>query len=71
MSTVHEVLAAVQCGMSVFSFSLITNSCVTDYEVDEGASVDEVMATAHDRENDLKTIVSRLVAIMGTELETL
>ncbi|TRY63967.1 hypothetical protein TCAL_11165 [Tigriopus californicus] len=71
MSTVHEALTAVQCGMSLFAFSLITNACITDYEVDQGASVAEVMETAHNREEDLKIIVGRLVAAMGSETQAL
>eukprot|EP00095_Tigriopus_kingsejongensis_P005529 maker-scaffold282_size228295-snap-gene-1.24 protein:Tk05529 transcript:maker-scaffold282_size228295-snap-gene-1.24-mRNA-1 annotation:"hypothetical protein DAPPUDRAFT_306029" len=63
MSTVHEVVTAVQCGMSVFGFSLITNACVIDYETEEGASVGEVMETAHHREEDLKILVKGMVQV--------
>jgi len=35
MSTVHEVITARHCDLKVFAFSLITNNCVTEYEMDE------------------------------------
>ena len=42
MSTVPEVVVARHCGLKVFAFSLITNSCITEYETDESANHEEV-----------------------------
>ncbi len=69
MSTVHEVVTARQCGMSVFAFSLITNVCVLDEAVgaEEGASVEEVMEAAATREPLLKAIVTRMAQIMSKD----
>jgi len=42
MSTVPEVVVARHCGLKVFAFSLIPNSCITEYETDESANHEEV-----------------------------
>jgi len=62
MSTIPEVILARHCGMKVFAFSLITNECVTEYDIDgDGATHEEVVETASMRENDLKKFVSQLI----------
>jgi len=61
MSTVPEVITASHCGIKCFGFSLITNVCITDFDAEEEASHEEVVETAHMRQNDLKEFVTRLV----------
>jgi purine-nucleoside phosphorylase len=61
MSTIPEVIAARHCGIQVFAFSLITNECITDYDVDVEASHEEVVETANNREEDLKRFVTQLI----------
>ena len=61
MSTIPEVILARHCGMQVFAFSLITNECITDYDVDVEASHEEVVETANSRGEDLKRFVTQLV----------
>jgi len=63
MSTIPEVLVASHCGLRTFSFSLITNECVTEGE--NAPEHDEVIAAANQRQNDLRTFVSRMVIKMG------
>lgn len=62
MSTVPEVIVARHCGMTVFSFSLITNECITDYDAQGEANHEEVIETANKRQNDLKLFVTRIVS---------
>ena len=67
MSTVPEVIVARHCGMTVFAFSLITNECITEYDCDREANHEEVIETANKRQNDLKLLVTRMVATMSVE----
>ncbi|CAL7943164.1 unnamed protein product [Xylocopa violacea] len=61
MSTVHEVITARHCDLTVFAFSLITNQCVTDYENHEEANHEEVMDVGKARQPLLQEYVSRIV----------
>ncbi|KAF5288293.1 hypothetical protein FQA39_LY04061 [Lamprigera yunnana] len=61
MSTVHEVITARHCNMTVFAFSLITNVCITDYESYDEANHMEVMDVGKTKENTLKRFVSNMV----------
>lgn len=71
MSTVHEVITARHCDLTVFAFSLITNQCVTDYEDLGEANHEEVMDVGRVRQPILQQFVSRLVLrlkdILGPE----
>lgn len=69
MSTVPEVIVARHCDMTVFSFSLITNECITEYETDKEANHAEVMETANMRKNDLNNLISRIVSSMSRDIE--
>lgn len=63
MSTIPEVLVASHCGLRVFSFSLITNECVTAEENEKGNAPEheEVIAAAKQKEEDLRAFVSKMV----------
>lgn len=61
MSTVHEVITAHHCGMTVFAFSLITNRCITNYENEDETNHNEVIETATLRGPVIKSLVSRIV----------
>ncbi|XP_061629925.1 purine nucleoside phosphorylase 6 isoform X1 [Phyllopteryx taeniolatus] len=61
MSTVPEVVAARQCGLRVLGLSLITNKAVTDYDSNEKANHEEVLATTGLRARDLQRLVRHLV----------
>ena len=50
MSTVPEALTAHQCGMTVFSFSLITNLCILSDDVEEGPTAEEVLEIGERRD---------------------
>ncbi|KAK5642529.1 hypothetical protein RI129_008696 [Pyrocoelia pectoralis] len=65
MSTVHEVITARHCNMTVFAFSLITNMCITDYDCKEEANHCEVLDVGKLREGDLKHFVSKVVEYMA------
>lgn len=67
MSTVHEVITAVHCGLKVFGFSLITNIGVMDYDDDRKPNHDEVLAAAKMREESLQKFVTAMVEFMGTK----
>ncbi|XP_023025183.1 purine nucleoside phosphorylase isoform X2 [Leptinotarsa decemlineata] len=61
MSTVHEVITAIHCNMTVLAFSLITNECITDYECRDNPNHEEVIDVGKMRENVLGKFVQRIV----------
>lgn len=69
MSTVHEVITARHCDLTVFAFSLITNQCVTDYENHGEANHEEVMDVGKSRQPILQEFVSRIVIRLRNILE--
>ena len=52
---------ARHCGISVFSFSLITNECILEEDADEMANHEEVIATANQRQDQLKSFVAKMI----------
>lgn len=69
MSTVHEVITARHCDLTVFAFSLITNLCVTEYEDHGEANHEEVMDVGKARQPLLQEFVSRIVIRLTDILE--
>lgn len=61
MSTVHEVITARHCDMTVFAFSLITNVCITDYESKDDPNHEEVIDIGLVRQDVLKLFVEGIV----------
>lgn len=61
MSTIPEVLVARHCGISVFAFSLITNECILEEDADEMANHEEVIATANQRQEQLRAFVAKMI----------
>ncbi|CAG9761783.1 unnamed protein product [Ceutorhynchus assimilis] len=61
MSTVHEVITANHCDMTVFAFSLITNECVVQYETTQEPNHEEVIDVGKKREGLLKKFVSEIL----------
>ncbi|XP_037940649.1 purine nucleoside phosphorylase isoform X2 [Teleopsis dalmanni] len=52
MSTVHEVITARHCDLTVFAFSLITNKCALEYDCDEDdANHEEVVMVGKSRQS--------------------
>ncbi|XP_059615414.1 purine nucleoside phosphorylase [Phlebotomus argentipes] len=65
MSTVHEVVMAKHCNLTVFAISLITNKCVFDYDgQQEEACHEEVVEVGKIRQRVLCDLVQR----MATEI---
>nr|ACO14860.1 Purine nucleoside phosphorylase [Caligus clemensi] len=64
MSTVHENIVARQCGMRVFSMSLITNICVSSQESEDKATHQEVIEVGQSREESLKIFTFSFLAGM-------
>ncbi|EFN84296.1 Purine nucleoside phosphorylase [Harpegnathos saltator] len=69
MSTVHEVITARHCDLTVFAFSLITNQCVTDYEDHCEANHEEVMDVGRARQPILQEFVSKIVLRLKDSLK--
>ncbi|KAK2587696.1 hypothetical protein KPH14_003812 [Odynerus spinipes] len=69
MSTVHEVITARHCDLTVFAFSLITNMCVTDYENHCEANHEEVIDVGKARQPILYEFVSRIVLHLNDEFK--
>ncbi|XP_012278902.1 purine nucleoside phosphorylase isoform X2 [Orussus abietinus] len=71
MSTVHEVITARHCDLTVFAFSLITNQCIIDYEDLGEANHEEVMDVGKARQPILAEFVARVLSkIVELDLET-
>lgn len=68
MSTAHEVIVAVHCGMSVLAFSLISNVCVTEYDKQVTVNHEEVINAGKMREHDLKLFIAKVVHLIGTHM---
>lgn len=64
MSTAHEVIVARHCGMRVFGMSLISNVCISDYDTEQVANHEEVLATGEARKKDLEKLVKALIKQM-------
>jgi purine-nucleoside phosphorylase len=62
MSTVHEVIAARQCGMRVLALSVVTNECRP--EDLEGADSHEVESVASAAEPKVRAIIRGIVAAL-------
>ncbi|XP_018571548.1 purine nucleoside phosphorylase isoform X2 [Anoplophora glabripennis] len=65
MSTVHEVITARHCNLTVLAFSLITNMCITDYEIRDNPNHEEVIDVGKQREDVLKLFVQNLVKLIS------
>ncbi|XP_037904664.1 purine nucleoside phosphorylase isoform X3 [Hermetia illucens] len=62
MSTVHEVITARHCDLTVFAFSLITNKCPSDYDSDEDeANHEEVVSVGKQRQNLCAELMCKMV----------
>lgn len=65
MSTVHEVIAARQCGMRCLAFSLITNLSPTTYETKLDTYGDDVLRVGKEKQHDLISFVENVVGIIA------
>lgn len=61
MSTVHEVITARHCNMTVLTFSLITNACITELDVQDEPFHGEVIDVGNMRQDVLKKFVEKIV----------
>jgi len=67
MSTVHEVITARHCDMTVFAFSLITNKTPLDYELRDEANHEEVVQVGKSRQAICGELMRRLIAELPKE----
>jgi purine-nucleoside phosphorylase len=61
MSTTHEVIIARHAGIRVLTLSLVTNKAILDYETTEKANHLEVLETAKQRAEVLKSLVVNII----------
>lgn len=69
MSTVHEAITAVHCGMKVFGFSLVTNTCLDEDSDDEDVGHAAVMEVGNKNSVDLSRFVERYCEKLSVEIE--
>ncbi|XP_037823154.1 purine nucleoside phosphorylase isoform X2 [Lucilia sericata] len=68
MSTVHEVITARHCDLTVFAFSLITNKCATDYDSGEDeANHEEVVLVGNSRQAICSQLMCRVVKEIASQ----
>ncbi|KAI4477443.1 hypothetical protein M0802_014728 [Mischocyttarus mexicanus] len=61
MSTVHEVITARHCDLTVFAFSLITNLCATNYEDHYETDHEQVIDLGKTRQPLLHEFLSKII----------
>lgn len=61
MSTIHEVITAVHCGLRVMGLSLVTNECIADENCTKFPNHKEVMEVSESRKPDLEKLVGKVV----------
>lgn len=61
MSTVHEVITARHCDLTVFAFSLITNLCATNYEDHYETDHEKVIDLGKTRQPLIHDFLSRII----------
>ncbi|XP_050508945.1 purine nucleoside phosphorylase-like [Diabrotica virgifera virgifera] len=66
MSTIHEVIVAKHCDLTVFAFSLITNEAILEWDSDKVPNHLEVLEASKRMESVLQEFVKRLVEHIGT-----
>lgn len=69
MSTVHEVITGVHCGLKVLGLSLITNCCIADETSTEEANHEEVVAVGKQRAADMEKLVAKFVQQIKHQLQ--
>ncbi|XP_014103076.1 purine nucleoside phosphorylase isoform X1 [Bactrocera oleae] len=70
MSTVHEVITARHCDLTVFAFSLITNKCAFDYDSsEEDANHEEVVMVGKSRQSICGELMCRMVRELAEETQ--
>uniref|UniRef100_A0A0K8V931 Purine nucleoside phosphorylase n=1 Tax=Bactrocera latifrons TaxID=174628 RepID=A0A0K8V931_BACLA len=70
MSTVHEVITARHCDLTVFAFSLITNKCAVDYDSsEEDANHEEVVMVGKSRQTICGELMCRVVRELAEEMQ--
>ncbi|XP_050337310.1 purine nucleoside phosphorylase-like isoform X1 [Bactrocera neohumeralis] len=70
MSTVHEVITARHCDLTVFAFSLITNKCAFDYDSsEEDANHEEVVMVGKSRQTICGELMCRMVRELAEEMQ--
>lgn len=67
MSTIHEVIAARQCGITCLAFSLITNLSPTSYSTTLETGCDEVLEVGKSKEGDLKVLIENVVKLLSDD----
>ncbi|CAH1985579.1 unnamed protein product [Acanthoscelides obtectus] len=68
MSTVHEVIAARQCGIRCFAFSLITNVCSAEYGVDcTDIHSEAVLEVGKQMQEELQIFVEEVVEAISQD----
>ncbi len=61
MSTVHETTVARHAGMDIFAMSLITNKVMSNNETEGNVNHEEVLQTAAERAEMLKSFVTKFI----------
>lgn len=65
MSTVHEVIAARQCGLTCLAFSLITNLSPTTYGTKLETDGEDVLRVGREQEPRLRLFVENIVRVIA------
>ncbi|XP_050519148.1 purine nucleoside phosphorylase-like isoform X1 [Diabrotica virgifera virgifera] len=69
MSTVHEVITARHCDLTVLAFSLVTNECLVEYDNTEFPNHEEVLDVGKVRQEVLQKFVKQIIEFIATTKE--
>lgn len=69
MSTVHEAITAIHCGVKVFGFSLVTNLCLDSDSDEDDVAHAEVMEVGNKNSVDLSRFVERFCEKLKVEID--
>jgi purine-nucleoside phosphorylase len=61
MSTAHEAIVALYCGLKVLAFSIITDMVSCDFDNDEPPNHEEIVKVANAKAKQAETLVSRFL----------
>ncbi len=61
MSTTHEAVVALHCGMNVLAFSIITDKVHTEYDIEDHPDHEEIIKVAAAKAKQAEKLVAHFL----------